>query len=78
MKKPQISGLALDNLKNLRAACLKDKLEFMFFSSPIRRDDQDSPLAAHSQSLATDMYNVLLPLVDNEIFVIVLDLYAGF
>ena len=50
----------------------------MFFSSPIRRDNQDSPLAAHSQSLATDLYNVLLPLVDNEIFVIVLDLYAGF
>ena len=65
-------------LKNLRADGLKDKLDFMFFSRTIRKDDQDSPLAAHSQSWATDMYNVLLLLVDNEIFVIVLDLYAGF
>ena len=78
LQKKKICGLALGNLKKLRAAGLKDKLEFMFFSRTIRKDDQDSPLAAHSQSWATDMYNVLLPLVDNEIFVIVLDLYAGF
>ena len=32
-KKKQICGLALGNLKSLRAVCLKDKLELMFFSS---------------------------------------------
>ena len=54
-------------LKNLRAAGLKDKLDFMFFSRTIRKDDQDSPLAAHSQPLATDMYmyNVHVLLTNN-------------
>ena len=57
-------------LKNLRADGLKLdglKLDFMFFSRTIRKDDQDSPLAAHSQPLATDMYmyNVHVLLANN-------------
>ena len=66
-KKKKICGLALGNLKKLRAAGLKDKLEFMFFSRTIRKDDQDSPLAAHSQPLATNMYmyNVHVLLANN-------------
>ena len=54
-------------LKNLRADGLKDKLDFMFFSRTIRKDDQDSPLAAHSQPLATNMYmyNVHVLLANN-------------
>lgn len=53
--------------EEFRAAGLKDKLEFMFFSRTIRKDDQDNPLAAHSQLLATDMYmyNVHVLLANN-------------
>ena len=53
--------------EEFRAAGLKDKLEFMFFSRTIRKDDQDSPLAAHSQPLATNMYmyNVHVLLANN-------------